>query len=183
AVGTGPFVFAEWVKGSHLTLKANPSYYLPGIPKVQTLIYRFIPESASRVAALQTGQLDIAIRVPPHVAPTLEKDPNLRVTSALATRTFYVTFNNLTTGRSTPIMDPRLRLALNHGVDVQTIIKSVFNGQAERVNSLIGVVEFGYDPTLPPLAYDPARAKQLLAEAGHAQGFKIGMACPSGAYA
>jgi len=99
------------------------------------------------------------------------------------TRTLYIAFNTQTTGKGTPIMDPRVRLALNLGVDVQTIIRSVLSGQAERVNSLIGVVEVGYDPTLPPLPFDPARAKQLLAEAGHAQGFKIGMACPSGAYA
>jgi peptide/nickel transport system substrate-binding protein len=182
-VGTGPFVFGEWVKGSHITLKASPSYYTPGIPKVQTLVFKAIPESASRVAALQTGQIDIAIRIPPHVVAQVERDSSVRVSNALATRTFYVAFNNQTTGKGTPIMDPRVRLALNLGVDVQTIIKSVLNGQAERVNSLIGVVEFGYDPTLPPLPYDPARAKQLLAEAGHPQGFKVGMGCPTGAYA
>ena len=51
-VGTGPFVFGEWVKGDHATFKANPSYYLPDVPKVQTLVWRFIPESTSRVAAL-----------------------------------------------------------------------------------------------------------------------------------
>ena len=80
-------------------------------------------------------------------------------------------------------MDSRVRLAMNLGVDFETIIKSVFNGEAQRVNSLIGNVQFGYDPTLPPLPYNTARAKQLLAEAGYAQGFKVGMACPSGAYA
>jgi peptide/nickel transport system substrate-binding protein len=79
-------------------------------------------------------------------------------------------------------MDPKVRLAMNHGVDLQAIIKSVYSGHAERVNSLIGNVQFGHDPTLPPLAYDPARAKQLLSEAGHAGGFKVGLACPSGAY-
>jgi peptide/nickel transport system substrate-binding protein len=182
-VGTGPFVFVEWVKGDHATFRANPAYYVPDVPKVERLVWRFIPESSSRVAALQTGQVDIALRIPPNQAPLLERDPNIRVTSALATRTFYVSFNNLTTGKGTPIADTRVRLALNLGVDVQTIIKSVFQGQAERVNSLIGNVQFGHDPTLPPLPYDPARAKALLTEAGYPNGFKIGMACPSGAFA
>jgi peptide/nickel transport system substrate-binding protein len=182
-VGTGPFVFVEWVKGDHATFKANPAYYVPDLPKVQTLVWRFIPESGARVAALQTGQVDIALRIPPNQAAGLEKDPNIRLTSAVATRTFYVSFNNMTTGKGTPLVDPRVRLALNLGVDVQTIIKSVFQGHAERVNSLIGNVQFGHDPTLPPLPYDPARAKQLLVEAGHPNGFKIGMACPSGAFA
>ncbi len=182
-VGTGPFVFVEWVKGDHATFKANPNYYLPDVPKVQTLVWRFIPESQSRVAALQTGQIDIALRIPPHQAPPLERDANLRISSALSTRTYYIAFNNMTTGKGTPVMDPRVRLAMNVGVDLQAIIRSVYNGQAQRVNSLIGNVQFGYDPTLPPLPYDPARAKQLLADAGFAQGFKVGLACPSGAYA
>jgi len=175
-------VFAEWVKGDHATFKANPSYYLPGLPKVQTLVWRFIPESASRVAALQTGQIDLALRIPPQQVPALERDPNLQVSSALSTRTYYIAFNNLTTGKGTPIMDPRVRVAMNMGVDLQAIIKSLFSGHAQRVNSLIGNVQFGYDPTLPPLPYDPAKAKQLLAEAGFPQGFKVGLACPSGAY-
>ena len=171
------------MKGDHATFQANPNYYLPNVPKVQTLVWRFIPESQSRVAALQTGQIDIALRIPPQQVATLRGDGNLRLSNALSTRTYYIMFNNMTTGRGTPVMDTRVRLAMNLGVDFQAIIKSVFNGEAQRVNSMIGNVQFGYDPTLPPLPYNPDRAKQLLAEAGYAQGFKIGMACPSGAYA
>jgi peptide/nickel transport system substrate-binding protein len=181
-VGTGPFMLAEWVKGERVTFKANPNYYQPNLPKVQTLTWRFIPESAARVAALQTGQVDIATRIPPHQVAALERDGSLKISSALATRTFYVMFNNMTTGKGTPIMDTKVRLAMNHAVDLQAIIKSVYSGHAERVNSMVGNVQFGYDPTLPPLAYDPAKAKQLLTEAGQASGFKVGLACPSGAY-
>jgi peptide/nickel transport system substrate-binding protein len=150
---------------------------------VETLVWRAIPEAAARVAALQTGQVDIALRIPPNQVPALEKDPNFRISSALSTRTYYIAFNNMTTGKGTPIMDPRVRQAMNHGVDLQAIIRSVFNGQAQRVNSLVGNVQFGHDPTLLPMVYDPNRAKQLLAEAGVPNGFKVGLACPSGAYA
>ena len=170
------------MKGEHITFKANPNYYLPDVPKVETLVWRAIPEAAARVAALQTGQVDIALRIPPNQVPALERDPNLRVSSALSTRTYYIAFNNMTTGKGTPIMDARVRRAMNHGTDLEAIIKSVFNGQAQRVNSLIGNVQFGYDSTLPPMAYDVAKAKQLLAEAGVPNGFKVGLACPSGAY-
>jgi peptide/nickel transport system substrate-binding protein len=182
-VGTGPFILSSWVKGEHITFKANPGYYLPDVPRVETLVWRVIPEAAARVAALQTGQVDIALRIPPHQVALLERDANLRVSSALSTRTYYIAFNNLTTGKGTPVADTRVRQAMNHGVDLQAIIRSVYNGQAQRVNSLIGNVQFGHDPTLPPMAYDPAKAKQLLAEAGVGSGFKVGMACPSGAYA
>ena len=182
-IGTGPFILSSWVKGEHVTFKANPNYYLPDVPKVETLVWRAIPEAAARVAALQTGQVDIALRIPPHQVAALERDSSLRISSALSTRTYYIAFNNLTTGKGTPIMDPRVRQAMNHGTDLQAIIRSVFNGQAQRVNSLVGNVQFGHDPTLPPMAYDPAKAKQLLAEAGVPNGFKVGLACPSGAYA
>ena len=182
-IGTGPFILSSWVKGETITFKANPNYYLPDVPKVETLVWRAIPEAAARVAALQTGQVDIALRIPPNQVPALEKDPNFRISSALSTRTYYIAFNNLTTGKGTPIMDPRVRQAINHGVDLTAIIRSVFNGQAQRVNSLIGNVQFGHDPTLLPMVYDPNRAKQLLAEAGVPNGFKVGLACPSGAYA
>jgi peptide/nickel transport system substrate-binding protein len=182
-IGTGPYILSSWVKGEHITFKANPNYYLPGVPKVETLVWRAIPEAAARVAALQTGQIDIALRIPPHQVATLERDGNLRISSALSTRTYYIAFNNMTTGKGTPIMDPRVRQAMNHGTDLQAIIRSVYNGQAQRVNSLIGNVQFGHDPTLLPMVYDPNRAKQLLAEAGVPNGFKVGLACPSGAYA
>jgi peptide/nickel transport system substrate-binding protein len=183
AIGTGPFILSSWVKGEHITFKANPNYYVPDVPKVETLVWRVIPEAAARVAALQTGQIDIALRIPPHLVASVEKDPNIRVSSAPSTRTYYIAFNNMTTGKGTPIMDARVRQAMNHGVDLEAIIKSVYNGQAQRVNSLIGNTQFGYDPTLPPMAYDVAKAKQLLAAAGVPNGFKVGLACPSGAYA
>jgi peptide/nickel transport system substrate-binding protein len=181
-VGTGPFVLVEWIKGDHATFTANPNYYLPNVPKVDTLVWRFIPESASRVAALRAGQVDIAFRIPPQQAETLKGVAGLTVESALSARNYYVGFNNVTTGRGTPIMDSRVRLAMNLGLDVQAIIKSVFNDGGDRANSLIGNLEFGYDPTLPPLPYDPARAKQLLAAAGYPHGFSVAMGCPSGAY-
>jgi peptide/nickel transport system substrate-binding protein len=181
-VGTGPFRLAEWVRGERIVFRASPAYHQPDVPRVQTLVWRVVPETASRVAALRTGQLDIALRIPPHQALPLEREPGVRLSSALSTRTFYVAFNTVTTGRGTPVMDRRVRLALNLAVDVEAIVKGLFLGQAERVNSLIGNVQFGHDPTLPPLPYDPARARALLAEAGHGDGFRTGMACPSGAY-
>src|SRR5262245_55998896 len=59
-IGTGPFILSSWVKGEHITFKANPNYYLPDVPKVETLVWRAIPEAAARVAAPQTGQVEIA---------------------------------------------------------------------------------------------------------------------------
>src|SRR5262249_59582672 len=95
----------------------------------------------------------VARGTPPHQVAALERDSNLRVSSALATRTFYIMFNNMTTGKGTPVMDTRVRLAMNLGVDLQAVIKSVYSGHAERVNSLVGNVKFSHDPTQTTLHY------------------------------
>lgn len=181
-IGTGPFIFEEWVKGDHITFQANPDYYEPGRPGVATLIYRPIPEDASRVAALQTGQIDIARNLPVEMVPQLEDDPEIEVYRELSTRTYYIMFNNLTTGAGTPLEDKLVRQALNSAVDRETIIDAILDGNAEINNSFIGQTQFGHDPDLEAIPYDPDKARDLLAEAGYADGFEIGMACPSGAY-
>src|SRR5262249_56305405 len=84
--------------------------------------------------------------------------------------------------RGRAVKDGGVRGAITHAVDVDSIIQNLFNGNAERVNSLVGNVEFGYDPSLPPVKYDVEQAKALLREAGYAEGFKATISAPNGAY-
>ncbi len=181
-IGTGPFVLQEWIKGDHVTFKANPKYYEPNRPGVETLMYRPIPEGSSRVAAVQTGQVDIARQVPVEFISPLMHGRGTKVVKALSTRTYYVMFNNIGTGKGTPIENQKVRQALNYAVNRQAIIYAVLDGQALLNNAYFGQNMFGYDPSLKPIPYDPERAKRLLAEAGYPNGFKITMNCPDGAY-
>lgn len=181
-IGTGPFVLQEWVKGDHLTFKANPKYYEPGRPGVETVIYRPVPEGSSRIAALQTGQVDIARGVPVEFVSPLMRARGIKVVKALSTRTYYVMFNNLGPGKGTPIENQKVRQAMNYAVNRQAIIYAVLDGQALLNNAYFGQNMFGYDPTLKPLPYDPVKAKRLLTEAGYPNGFKMTMTCPDGAY-
>ena len=180
-IGTGPFMFVEWVKGDHITMEANPNYWREGLPKVKTLIFRPIPESATRVAAIQTGEVDVVGRLSSEEAQSLLGVPNVKVIRYPSTRIYYIAFNNLTTGIGQPTEDPLVRQAMNYAVDVDTIVDALFNGFGQRATGYVADGEMGYG-AVEPFEYDPDKAKELLAEAGYPDGFEIDMACPSDAY-
>ncbi len=179
-VGTGPFMFKEWVKGDHITYEANPSYWREGLPRVQTLTYRFVPESATRVAAIQADEVDVVTRLSSEEARSLLGVPGVRVVKYPVSRIYYIAFNNLTTGKGTPIEDAKVRQAMNYAVDVDGIIKALFAGFGKRAAGYVATSELGYG-IVPPFPYDPEKAKALLKEAGQEK-FEVNMACPSGAY-
>jgi len=181
-VGTGPFMFVEWVKGDHITYKANPDYWLEGYPKVETLTFRFVPESATRAAAVQAGEVDIVNRLSAEEAKTLEGDANVKVSHYLVPRVYYIMFNNMSTGKGTPTDDAKVRQAMNYAVDVDGILKSLFAGYGKRAVGMINDGMLGAD-NVQPFPYDPEKAKALLAEAGYPDGFEMDMNCPSDAYA
>ncbi len=180
-VGTGPFMFDEWAKGDHITYKANPNYWQEGLPKVAELTFRFIPDSATRVAAIQTDEIDIVTRLTSEESKSLETVQGVITGGHTLSRVYYIAFNNMTTGLDKPTMDAKVRQAMNYAVDVDGIIKALFSGYGKRATGFVATGEMGYG-NVQPFAYDPEKAKALLAEAGYADGFTIDMACPAGAY-
>lgn len=180
-VGTGPFMFKEWVKGDHITYVANPNYWREGLPKVEEVVFRPIPESATRVAAIQTDEIDVVQRLSAEEAQSLLGVEGVRVIKYPVARIFYIAFNNLTTGVGEPTENPQVRQAMNHAVDVDAIVDALFDGFGKRATGYVATGELGYG-NVQPFAYDPEKAKQLLAEAGYPNGFEMNMACPAGAY-
>ncbi len=180
-VGTGPFVFKEWVKGDHVTVTANPNWWRKGYPLIQTVIFKTIPEASTRVAALRRGEIDLATRLSAEDAQGMLGERGIQVVRYLADRVYYVAFNNVSTGKDTPIKDAKVRQAMNYAVDKQAIIKSIFGGYGTVAAGLVGPANLGYEGS-QPFTYDVAKAKQLLADAGYANGFSMGMACPSNAF-
>jgi peptide/nickel transport system substrate-binding protein len=180
-IGTGPFMFVEWVKGDHITMEANPNYWREGLPKVQNLVFRPIPESATRVAAIQTGEVDVVGRLSSEEAQSLLGVPNVKVIRYPSTRIYYIAFNNLTTGVDQPTEDPLVRQAMNYAVDVDAIVDALFDGFGQRASGYVAEGEMGYG-VVEPFPYDPEKAKELLAEAGYPDGFEMDFACPAGAY-
>ena len=164
-MGTGPYKFVEWVKDEQLVFEANPGYW-GGSPRIQTVIFRPIPETATRIAALEAGDVDIMTDVPPdYVAQAPE---GVQVVSIPGTRAFFIGMNVT----MEPFDDVRVRQALNYAVDVDSIIESIFNGLARKLDNPLLPEAFGYVAT-PVYSYDPDRAKALLAEAGYPDGFEM----------
>ncbi len=179
-VGTGPYKFVEWIKGDRIVMVANEDYWR-GAPRIETLIFRPIPESSTRVAAIQTGEVDIVTRLSAEEAQRLVGHPNVKIITYPITRIFYIAFNNLTTGIGEPTEDARVRQAMNYAVDVDAIIDSIFDGHGKPAVGYVASSELGYG-VVEPFGYDPDLALELLADAGYPDGFSMDMACPAGAY-
>ena len=181
-VGTGPFMLEEWVPGDRIVMRAFPDYWNPGEPKVERVVMRVIPDGTTRMAAVQTGEVDVVNRLSVDQAMVLEGNPDVRVLSYPNDRVFYVAFKNLNSGAGTPIESRLVRQAFNHAVNRPGILQALFGGHGQLATGFTAIGNLGYDPALEPYAYDPQRARELLAEAGYADGFTIGLTCPADAY-
>ncbi len=191
-VGTGPFKFVKWVKDDQIELEANEQWW-NGAPKIKTLVFRPIPEETTRMSALQTGEVDIATNVPPHLVKEIKNHPKVTVSSASSVRTIFIPIYTVkceliqgsydcTKPIQSPVANPKVRQAINYAVDVDAIIKNVLEGQAIRTATPLTSKHFGYDPKLRPFPHDPARAKKLLAEAGYPNGIDLVLNSPNGRY-
>ncbi|MBW2031142.1 MAG: hypothetical protein JRJ31_18945 [Deltaproteobacteria bacterium] len=176
-IGTGPFKFVEWVRGSHLVAEKNYNYW--GEPaKIDRVIWKPIGETAARITALEKGSTDIAVDIPPHEVARLEKNPNIRIEKVRSMRLIQVALSP----RFKPFQNRLVRLAVNYAVDVDSLIKYVLQGRGYRAASLSGPASIGYDPGLKPFPYDSAKAKALLAQAGYPNGFEVDFYAPNGRY-
>ncbi len=161
-VGTGPFRFASWTHGDHIVLSANPSYWKPGIPKVEKVTFRFIPELSTRTAALRAGELHVIDRVPPDMVQTLKASPGVKVldTPAIEAQRWHFQL------AKEPVKDPRVRKAISLAIDRNVIIKDLLLGYGRPVVSPIPPGLIGH-ANLGQKAFDPEKARQLLKQAGY----------------
>jgi len=171
-MGTGLFKFVEWDKGSQIVMERYDKYY-GGPAKFKTLIFKVIPETASRIAALRAGEVDIIAGVPADLASEIQGDPNCHVATCRGTRSYFLELNVT----KPPFNDVRVRQAMNYALDIDTLIKTVLGGFAQRTPTLLSPDAFGYDSQLKPYPYDPTKAKELLKEAGYPHGFKVTLDC------
>ncbi|MCC6306144.1 MAG: ABC transporter substrate-binding protein [Rhodobacteraceae bacterium] len=174
--GTGPFRLVEWRRGEAIILERFDDYYggAPDLPPVgpagvERVIFRIIPESASRVAALLAGEVDIIDNLPVTDIPVVEANPATRVMTTNGTRSFFVDLNNAVP----PFNDVRVRQAANMAIDRDLIVERVLGGLAVPLNGLISPQSYGYNADLPPWSYDPDRVRALLGEAGFPDGVDV----------
>jgi ABC-type transport system substrate-binding protein len=172
-VGTA-FKLREW-KDVRVVLDANDAYW-KGKPKVRTLAFKPIPEDAARIAALQRGEVDIIDAVPYDRIREIESGPNLRISQRQGEQIYI----GLDTLRVDPFKKREVRQALNYAVNADGIVKSLLLGYGVRLNGPFFPVTPGYDAHLKPYAYDPDRAKRMLAQAGYPNGFEVEFALSPG---
>src|SRR5205823_13653430 len=188
-IGTGPYKFVRWSKDEEIVMEAFPGYWR-GAANVKTIVFKPIPDDAVRVAALQNGEIDVAVNIPPHLAAIIEKHPKIFPSTAPSIRTIQLMIythqmdaNHKPTGPyNGPTADKRVRQALAYAVDADEIIKGVMDGKAIRVATMLTSMHFGYDPSLKPIKQDLARTKKLLTEAGLPNGVDIVLNGPQGRY-
>ena len=175
-VGTGPYKFVEWKRDQQLVLEANPSYWR-GQVNPKRLVFRAIRDASTRAAELRSGGVDI-IATPP--APQLEMidSGDTQVTPVKGGRIIIYPFNV----SAAPFNDRRVREAANLAVNKEAIVKNVLGGRGIVMAGPFTPAWLGYDPSVKPFPYDPAKAKALLAEAGYPQGFDTTWSISSGVF-
>ena len=164
-VGTGPYKLVQWLKDDRTILEANKDYW-GGAPAIQRVVWRVIPDDLARVSALQAGEVQVIVRVPPDQVPAIEKRGGLRVERVLGnvTNVFTVCGIKKDTG---PLADKRMRQAIAYSIDQKSIIDNLFRGLAAPLGQGAPSTDFGFNPAIKPYPYDPAKAKALLGELGY----------------
>jgi len=179
-LGSGPYEIKEWVKDDHVTLVRRDDYW-GDTPTIKTLIFRPFPESSTAVAELINGTIDVISKVPPDQAPLIDKTNGVEMRTVNGGRRIYIGFQQTADGPgSEAVRDVRVRRALNMAVDIDAILNSLLYGRGEREGGMVNPPHKSGD--IKPYPYDPERAKELLAEAGYPNGFKVELATPSGRY-
>ena len=167
-VGTGPFIFREWRQRDQVILDANPDYW-KGKPKIDHLVFKEYPDAQAALLALKRGEAQVMGDVATQVISAIRSDNNLTLLTQPG-----LTVNGMgMPNEAPPFNDKRVRQALNDAVDKDAINKALYQNLATTLNSPIPESQWGHDKTMKPYAYDPAKAKQLLAAAGVKPGLKV----------
>jgi peptide/nickel transport system substrate-binding protein len=162
-IGTGPYKFVEWIPNDHCTLALNPDFWDKSIKRPDELIFKPIPEEQTRLAALQTGDIDIAGNLSPKLASELEKMPGIKVYTPSVSAAYRVINMNVT---KPPFDNKKLRQAVAAAIDREAIWKNVWFGNGKPSCNPIPDTSWAYDPKQECGPRDVAKAKQLVAESG-----------------
>lgn len=169
-VGLGPFKFVEHVPGSRLVVGRWEKFYKSGQPYLDKIIVAIMAEAPARDVAFRSKEIDLSILGPAQYVA-------YRADSALSKNILEVAevfTRNMGMNREfKPFADKRVRQAINHAIDTKLIIEKLVKDKAYRATSWLPLSSPPYDKSLQPYAYDPEKAKKLLAEAGYADGFEF----------
>ncbi|MDZ7759569.1 MAG: ABC transporter substrate-binding protein [Desulfovermiculus sp.] len=172
-VGAGPYQLKKWVRGQKIIFERYENYYGPK-PYYKTVVFKGVPEEASRIAALMTGEADIISGISFHQREKIQVAENAYLTSQMGVMP-YLGINTY----EKPFNDVRVRQALNYSINRELINKGLFQGKAIICNGPISPRTFGSNPHLTPYPYDPEKSQKLLADAGYPNGIQARLAYPT----
>jgi len=172
-VGTGPYVFDKWSPGEGFVVKRNEDYWREG-PKVETLTMKAVPENGARIAMLQTGEADFIYPLPTEQINAIKSDKDIEILEGPSTIARF-TFINMS---KDIFKDKRVRQAMNYAIDKDAYAKIVKSGYAVPLTSIVpGTIQYHVEQ--PQYEYNIEKAKQLMADAGYADGFKTHIWAPN----
>lgn len=165
-VGTGPYQLETWNQTDFVKVKKFAGYWKKGYPKLDTLTWRPVVDNNTRAAMLQTGEANLAFPVPYEQAKLLEKNSKLDLVISPSIMQRYLSINVT----QKPFDNIKVREALNYAINRQALVKVAFAGYATPANGVVPPA-ISYSQTYPAVEYNPAKARELLKEAGFANGF------------
>ena len=174
-VGAGPYKVVSFKPGVEIVMEAFDGYWRKA-PSVKRLVMRSMPEETTRAAALRNGEVDIVYLLTGPTAEAIQKTAGFKVVAPLLSGAFWLELPDQWDPRS-PWHDRRVRLAASHAIDRQAVNQAETLGFSRLTGSIVPRI-FQYAVAYDPPAYDPARAKKLLAEAGYPNGFDGGDFAP-----
>ncbi|MBK1659086.1 ABC transporter substrate-binding protein [Paracraurococcus ruber] len=189
AIGTGPYRWVRFSPGASVVLDRMPSHWGTEREPWERVTYRFIPNDSARVAALLAGDVEVIDAVPATLQARVQEDARTRLVADTSAFNFYLF---LDTHRErplhatridgqpldrNPLRDIRVRRAISHALNRPALAERAMQGGAVASNQIAPPGFIGHDPEIPPVAYDPALSRRLLAEAGWPQGFAMTIHC------
>jgi peptide/nickel transport system substrate-binding protein len=170
-IGLGPYKFVSHTPGVELIMEAFEGYWRK-VPHVKRLVFKSVPEATTRLAMLKKGEVDVAYLLDAPLAEEVKRDPNLRLAFSGGIGTFFLDFFDQWDPKS-PWHDQRVRLAASYAIDRQALSESETLGASKPAGNIVPA-SFEFALPVEPYSYDPAKAIQLLAEAGYPNGFDAG---------
>jgi dipeptide transport system substrate-binding protein len=168
-VGTGPFIFRSYTKDATIRFDGNPDYWKSGAVKISKLIFSITPDAGVRVQKLKRNECQVMSYPRPADVATLKNDPNIAMPSQAGFNLGYLSYNV----QKPPLDKLEVRQALDMAINKKAIIESVYQGAGQAATNPMPPTQWSYDKNLKSAAFDTAKAKELLAKAGFANGFDI----------
>jgi peptide/nickel transport system substrate-binding protein len=159
--GTGPFKFVEWLSSQRVVIERNPDYW-GGAASLEAVVFRPVTDANTRVAEMMAGGIDVMVEVPPDNLATFKQDANFAVAEQAGPHVWFAILNT----KEGPFSDKRVRQAANYAVNKETLVDNVLQGTATVAAGPIPPAFNWVEGSVKPYAYDPEKAKALLAEAG-----------------